>query len=72
MPNANNATHALVENLAAVVKLMASIQRGIDDRTKTDGIIDWADVGDMGHLKSNLQDISDRMHGTGEYAKAAQ
>lgn len=48
--------------------LLASVRRGLKAHgAKFDGR-DWGFVGDLDGIASTLRDLSDRLHGTGEYA----
>ena len=72
----NMSTTALEEYEAKqeeLKKLLKQIEAGLlkhDRKASSQGGHDWGHVGDLNHMISTLSDIRDRLHQTGEYAKA--
>lgn len=58
------------EKQAEIRKLLAQIEYGLEknDRNRSEGIT-WGSVEYLAHIASELRDIKDSLHGTGEYAK---
>ncbi len=55
-----------------IEKLLKQIKAGLqahDRRASGQGGHHWGHVGDLTKIAGDLQDISDRLHGKGEYAK---
>jgi hypothetical protein len=60
------------ETQAEIEKLLKEIKAGllVHDRTASgNGGHHWGYVGDLRHIAGELRDVSDRLHGKGEYAK---
>jgi hypothetical protein len=65
--NLNNAQREYSKNKKEAQALLNKINRALlDTPAACNG--DWALVGDMAHLVSELKNISDRLNGEGEYA----
>jgi uncharacterized protein (DUF3084 family) len=60
------------EKQAEIEKLLKQITVGLqahDRRASGQDGHHWGHVGDLNKIAGDLRDISDRLHGTGEYAK---
>lgn len=62
--NRNEAQKKYVAKKKEAIELSKKIQRAIVDMPATGN---WGNVGELGYLVSQLQEISDRLHGEGEY-----
>lgn len=60
------------EKQAEIVKLLRQIAVGLqahDRRASGQGGHHWGHVGDLTDIAAELREVSDRLNGTGEYAK---
>jgi hypothetical protein len=70
MKTKNQAQLVYRDRKAEIRKLLKSIEAGIEKHSTNanqDGI-NWGHAGDLGSIRETLQEVSDQLHGTGEYA----
>jgi hypothetical protein len=74
MKTKNQAQMVYKDKKAEIKKLLKSIEAGIEkhDRKANQDRIHWGHVGDMNSIRAALQEVSDQLHGTGEYAEVGK
>lgn len=63
------AYEAKQEEIEKLLKQIAAGLQAHDRNASGPGGHHWGHVGDLNQIAAELQDISDRLHGKGEYAK---
>ena len=74
MNTKNQAQLVYKDKKAEIRKLLKSIEAGIEKhstKANRDGI-HWGYVGDLTSVEEALKEISDQLHGTGEYAEVGK
>lgn len=72
MASRENSLEKYEEKQVEIQKLLKQITVGLqahDRKASGQGGHHWGHVGDLTDIAKDLQDIRDRLHGTGEYAK---
>ena len=69
--NHSSACDRYVENLIAAQRLVDSLRDLLADAPVAPEDIHWGHVGDIARDREALQEIHDRMTGSGEYAEVA-
>jgi septal ring factor EnvC (AmiA/AmiB activator) len=60
---------------AEIKKLLKQIEAGLekhDHEASMSGVHHWGHVGDLASIAETLNDLKDRLHGTGEYKAATK